>query len=256
MRDNRTDSSDPSYVSFHGDITVRYYEELPDLKVRRRNFLQTISERSIIRPVEVELEFIVRFPAEVMIESENQTTLAFGFSSIEAIVDKRMILLIPRVNSFGILTFATVTKRPWKLSASNISVVHSVADLEVTITSGTNITRLVFYCEGDSFTSGLCLLILAFQRYVEKCQLGQDRDCLQYWTVTIAVLSNSQCDLNDLYNFTFKTEALSSLHPEAPDNVTHSLQLRTTNFCPQIVEDIDFVSSFKTYSDPSRLMFF
>ncbi len=221
--------------------------------------MQTISERSIIRPVYVELEFIVRFPSEVMIESENQTTLAFGFSSIEAIVDKRMTLLIPRVNSFGILTFATVTKRPWKLSASNISVVHSVADLEVTITSGTNISRLVFYSEGyyplpTSFTSWQCLLIIAFQRYVEKCQLGQDRDCLQYWTVTIAVLSNSQCDLNDFYNFTFNTEALSSLHPEAPDNVTHSLQLRTTNFCPQIVEDIDFVSSFKTYSDPSILM--
>ncbi len=92
-------------------------------------------------------------------------------------------------------------------------------------------------------------------RYVDKCDSGEN-SCLQYWTIFITVGSEVQCNLNDVYTVTFTSICL---YPVCPDwdtqNVTMSLTISSTDFCPQLVEDVSFTLSVSSYSDSGNKFF-
>lgn len=162
LRDNTPDViSDPDYLQYHGQVSITYYEQLGDLSVRRKRAYfpdinadmlfgsldnedaHPLSERYILRPVDVELLFSLRFPLTATVNSTSQTLsqTQVNLTVDQAIVLKEMTLFVPRTGSYGMIILATLTKRPHKLLDPYI--VNTVADLTPTIEAGSNATKYV-----------------------------------------------------------------------------------------------------------------
>ncbi len=132
MPNNTLDHSDPRFKYYHGSISIKYYEELPDIA----------QANSFIRPIDNELQYSIRFPVSATFFLENQTFAQVdikNFTLVYALVGQHITLLAPNASNYGTITIATLARSPFHLT--NASVANTNPSLLASITSAHGIGK-------------------------------------------------------------------------------------------------------------------